>query len=520
MGKRKSKTSSTPSRNSKKRKSSEKATTTTKRPKRVQILSPLSKLNGHPRNKRVFFDEEPHLYYIDGSSEGVISVTTMIKEHYTGFNGPKGARTMLTNPKQRWLDNDNWDLLKPLIDDYLTRVQEEDENEAEVLSMFVQNVLKQQTIDLDEIDTKQYMRWRTRLDDWTSSDLYKELLRETPALWSQKGQKAAAKGTAMHLNFHNYLNGLDHDWEAVTLKQLMNFQADHPHLVIHETEVTYWCKGALLSGNADSIWKDMKTGKYVIVDWKRTLEVKSEGFCACRGGHDPEVCDRDFHAPFDHLENCDYNKYALQNSVYRVLVEDHYGIEVQETWNVLCHEDLDNYIKIVNPDLTKEARQMIDMKKDARRRAKGTPSEPEPDTNSAMGFELEQLASDQVKKLTISKTDGKHPVLRINDSHPNLYVFIDLLKNNEILTTLEPTVLPTDQNEISLKVKIPMVKLAHGDNSRIYSLKLRMYTIHDTEHPRIYGSLRSNKFKIHSHSQYTKVRRHPQTQLKHVQGTK
>ena len=37
----------------------------------------LEKINKHVRDERIVFDEEPHIYYVDGKSDN-ISVTTFI----------------------------------------------------------------------------------------------------------------------------------------------------------------------------------------------------------------------------------------------------------------------------------------------------------------------------------------------------------------------------------------------------------------------------------------------------------
>jgi len=46
----------------------------------------LSTLNSHPRDTRIVFDEPTHKYSIDGSSEGIMSVTTLIHHHFPSFN--------------------------------------------------------------------------------------------------------------------------------------------------------------------------------------------------------------------------------------------------------------------------------------------------------------------------------------------------------------------------------------------------------------------------------------------------
>jgi hypothetical protein len=46
----------------------------------------LSTKNPHPRDSRVTFDEPTHTYSIDGSSDGICSVTTLIHQHFPHFN--------------------------------------------------------------------------------------------------------------------------------------------------------------------------------------------------------------------------------------------------------------------------------------------------------------------------------------------------------------------------------------------------------------------------------------------------
>lgn len=55
----------------------------------------LSLLNAHERDARVRFDEAPHKYYIDGSSEGYTSVTTFIHQLFPHFNADVVISKML-----------------------------------------------------------------------------------------------------------------------------------------------------------------------------------------------------------------------------------------------------------------------------------------------------------------------------------------------------------------------------------------------------------------------------------------
>jgi ATP-dependent exoDNAse (exonuclease V) beta subunit len=54
-----------------------------------EFLCSLAEKNKHPRDERIKFEEEPHLYYIDGSTEGYISATTLIHRFFDKFDSEK-----------------------------------------------------------------------------------------------------------------------------------------------------------------------------------------------------------------------------------------------------------------------------------------------------------------------------------------------------------------------------------------------------------------------------------------------
>ena len=54
----------------------------------------LSQKNKHERDDRISFDEKTHTYYVDGSSEGIISTTTLIHHHFPKFDADKILKLM------------------------------------------------------------------------------------------------------------------------------------------------------------------------------------------------------------------------------------------------------------------------------------------------------------------------------------------------------------------------------------------------------------------------------------------
>lgn len=59
----------------------------------------LAKLNPHERDSRIVFDEGPHIYYIDGSSHGYVSVTTFNHHNFEHFDADKIIKNMMTSNK-------------------------------------------------------------------------------------------------------------------------------------------------------------------------------------------------------------------------------------------------------------------------------------------------------------------------------------------------------------------------------------------------------------------------------------
>ena len=58
----------------------------------------LAKLNPHPRDTRIIFDEKPHVYYVDGAPMD-ISVTGWVHKHFPHFDADKVISKMMKSKK-------------------------------------------------------------------------------------------------------------------------------------------------------------------------------------------------------------------------------------------------------------------------------------------------------------------------------------------------------------------------------------------------------------------------------------
>ena len=61
----------------------------------------LSQQNRHPRDERIVFHEDTHTYEVDGSSAGIISVTTFIHHNFPTFNADAVLKKM-KNKKEKY----------------------------------------------------------------------------------------------------------------------------------------------------------------------------------------------------------------------------------------------------------------------------------------------------------------------------------------------------------------------------------------------------------------------------------
>ena len=60
----------------------------------------LAKLNAHERDSRIVFDEGPHIYYIDDSCDGYVSVTTFNHHNFEHFDADAIIKNMMSST--RW----------------------------------------------------------------------------------------------------------------------------------------------------------------------------------------------------------------------------------------------------------------------------------------------------------------------------------------------------------------------------------------------------------------------------------
>lgn len=245
--------------------------------------------NAHPRDADIQFDEPTHVYTVQGSSKGIISCTKFLHEFFGHFDAKGTIRKMMASPK------------------------------------------------------------------WTESKWYKPGItaKEIEEQWNANGREASGAGTAMHLAIEQFLNGsehviLPHIKETTEWRYFMNFWREHgADLEPYRTEWEVWSEDHKLAGQIDMVYKRKSDGKFLIYDWKRSKEIKTEN--KFQTGL----------PPIQHLPDCNYWHYTLQLNVYRWFLENLYGLEIEDMYLLVLHPDNKNYKRVRLNRMDEEVEAML-----------------------------------------------------------------------------------------------------------------------------------------------------------------
>jgi hypothetical protein len=261
----------------------------------------LTRIYRHPRDAHISFDEPTHKYYVNGSCQGNISCTGFIHEFFGHFDAKAIIAKMKKGPK------------------------------------------------------------------WATSKYYGKTDEEIMKEWSDNGKQASEAGTAMHLAIEQFMHGAMEEIkpevkESVEWKYFTKFWADCGHdLEPYRSEWEVFTDSVepsserkiKLCGSIDMVYRRKSDGKFVIYDWKRSKEIKSDNPF---GSGLP---------PLEHLPDTNYWHYTMQLNVYKWILENYYGLEVADLYLVILHPDQPSYRRMRLNIMTDEVEDMIECRRRA-----------------------------------------------------------------------------------------------------------------------------------------------------------
>lgn len=167
-------------------------------------------------------------------------------------------------------------------------------------------------------------------------------------LWEKNRMIGTSRGTYVHNTLEDYLKNkihkveysivesdftdieyIDYHSTAQAMAQFgKNFVDSHPHLIPVELEFVVGDAELGIGGTIDFLAFNMEIGKFQIYDWKtdkKFRKINSKAF---------------FKKPLTHLMDTEYNKYSLQMSIYRYIIERNTSIEIDDSFVVWLNPTL------------------------------------------------------------------------------------------------------------------------------------------------------------------------------------
>jgi len=166
--------------------------------------------------------------------------------------------------------------------------------------------------------------------------------------WEEKGKTAANKGTKLHKEIENYYNLISFNADTPEFKQFLDFTKIHSSLIPYRSEWRIFDEDLLIAGTADMVFKK-QDGSLHLFDWKRSEKVVY---------NDGTIMNKTYKYGFGelgHLGENSYNKYCLQQNIYKSILEKRYGVKIESMNLLIMHESYNNFFLKEIHDMQKEA---------------------------------------------------------------------------------------------------------------------------------------------------------------------
>ncbi len=159
--------------------------------------------------------------------------------------------------------------------------------------------------------------------------------------WSRAGTLLHAN-IERHLNMHPQPTPTAPEWP-----QVLRFFHDHRRVWRwFRTEMRVAIPDLRMCGTLDALARHEEDGRFILVDWKNSKKIKSSADLDEDFGEDKYLF-----PPLDFIADTSRNKYFFQAALYKLALEQEYGIQIAEMYIVVFHYSNEDYIKIRVPDM-------------------------------------------------------------------------------------------------------------------------------------------------------------------------
>jgi len=175
---------------------------------------------------------------------------------------------------------------------------------------------------------------------------------EVELMWRTKGEAAAKDGTFLHEQIENFY--LEQEYEKTEEFHLFeNFVKENNHIKPYRTEWRIFDEHHHIAGTIDLISKN--GNGYEMYDWKRSKKVVNSY-------NGEPIKNNQWQKGVGQLADIDdtsYNRYCLQQSLYKYILEKNYGLTVSKMFLIVLYPDYDKYYKVEVPYLKDKAEYIL-----------------------------------------------------------------------------------------------------------------------------------------------------------------
>lgn len=184
---------------------------------------------------------------------------------------------------------------------------------------------------------------------------------EIVAIWNQNGLDKAKLGTVLHTEIENYYNKKHFNANTPEFLHFQNFINRFPTMNPFRTEWRIFDEDLMIAGTIDMVYKK-ENGEYFMFDWKRSEKVVDKMGKVILS--DPKYQYTKFaFGELNHLTDDSYNKYLLQQNIYRHILEKKYNITISSMNLLILHPNYGNYHLVNLPKLEHEINYIFETSK-------------------------------------------------------------------------------------------------------------------------------------------------------------
>lgn len=173
--------------------------------------------------------------------------------------------------------------------------------------------------------------------NWKDSIYYDKTVDEIKQEWREKAENASRLGTLLHKTIEKYYKkeSINDSLIKTEMDQFQKFNKEHIEinkLKPFRSEWIVFDEKYHIAGSIDMIYIDEESKELHLYDWKRINKLKKNNKYQ-KGLF-----------PLHMFEDCNYFHYSLQLNLYKYILEQNYGHNVNSMKLVCFHPDNENYI--------------------------------------------------------------------------------------------------------------------------------------------------------------------------------